>query len=1818
MKRIIFFLFFLPLIAKADWDQLFSEKEDLTLFHHVNVITGNLNLFLQDAMVEGPRPLSITRTYTSAGALERSENQLDLKLKSFRGGWLIQGGWNFFAHANLLIEPSMKKKYYTAYLSEKNGALIRYTYSHKVEKYIIALKPEYKSSQLNGTIGAKTNLENNLLHIDLKKGKATLFLPNGGTNHYSGKKLYNFDPTKNFECYYRLDTEILPSKHKIQYSYDGADRLNQIALTNPAGTKTYSWIHFDYIKTSVPFQFQATTSDGATFSYLAKDYNLREYFSEVQSNGRFHEKIEYTKSRKSLGLRLQSLHLADKEKFRVSYFTPPDKETEKKWISQPESKDFSADKVRCIETPIGPNGEFKTIATFTYHLGYTDARDVDHLLTRYKYDSNSSCLTSIEYFDDQDHLSSTLLFIWDGERLKSKVFLNEKKEPLFSKVFQYDKIGNVVEEVLWGNLTGNAKGPFSLNKDGSLKAAESYQKKYSYLPEFNLVTLEQEEGGLNYSYIYKKDTDLLTAKLTSHKGKILLREFYLYDDDHLLIAEITDDGSASNFPDLTNVTHRFIKRYTLDPKTGLKQTQTESYLDLATKEEVLLKKISYTYSPQHRIVREDLFDANEIHRYAIYTDYDNQGRVIRKTTPTGQENSYKYDVLGALLEKKEVGHLKQIYRYDFTGYPTSCEETDGAGKTKTTLTKYDLKGRLLSTTDSYGNITKQVYDCFGRCLETHFPEARNEDGNVYTPIVKFKYDIQGNLASTIMPKGEISEISYNIFRKPTQIVQSDGNKIFHFYNKNGTIQTTIYPDQTRIQYNYDLFQRMTLKEVYSVGGEKLSSESWDYTTFDLQSYTNPKGVKVNFFYDGAARKIEEDVSGRKKQYAYDSLGFLEKTVEGDIAYVQTHDINGRIVECWEEDEAGQVENLTSFSYDAENRKENATRLTSQGEAIDIFSYDGEGRLTSHTDPNNSVTKFIYDETSKNDLNQTILQKTSEDALGSKIVETYDVLHRLVQIEKKSSKGDLLSKEEFFYDPSGNKIKQITTSFYSGKMRRKTAISWEYDSMGRVIKEEEPNGKIIVYSYDSRGRISKKTFPNGTSLEYHYDGIDRLLRLTCSNGAIHYQFHYEQSHNPVLVQNLITNETWKRKYNLFDELVEEIQPNGNSFYWKYDQFGRNALFTLPDQSSIDYGYSGSHLVSVMRRSPDTLPMYEHRYTAFDPNGHVAQENLIYDLGTITTAHDLLERAESQITSWLTQSVSYGPTGLIIKKKNSLLGETEYFYDGLNQLIREGSQDHYFDSLGNPVDSTINDLNQILSFSGQTISYDPNGNPIERTSEGHSTIYDYDPLGQLTSLTYQNQKKIQFLYDPFSRLYAKEVYLFHNGEWQRQDRIYYLYDQEKEIGTIRENGEIVNLKVLGLGIKGDIGAAVAIEIDGEPFSPLHDFNGNILALIAVDKTIEEIYEIDAFGREDPFIKTINPWHFSSKRTEEGLIFFGRRFYDPFLKRWLTPDPAGFTDGPNLYLYVLNSPLNRLDLFGLFADPFSNPSDYSPSRPPLPTLIELSRQQILENSFNIAKLIPCKGIIGGANVDFLVSCGHWYKLEYTPEEINANKINLIDHLHELVPKQGFMIGLITSQNGMNTSLEELHKFNESIMINIPEGTLFVSLHNPTHGLWKDLERGGNELLGKETPIVALTRQFLVVLAEKISKINPKMLINHIAHSESGLVLARSIEGMTSEQKALLKEHLYAFTFGSVLPVSKEFTYDARNVYSAKDWMTKRYARPYLNNPNYDIRIVPCTSNWSQFSMLTADHSFSGYTCQKALRDDISDLRKKFGFYDGREKNR
>ena len=95
--------------------------------------------------------------------------------------------------------------------------------------------------------------------------------------------------------------------------------------------------------------------------------------------------------------------------------------------------------------------------------------------------------------------------------------------------------------------------------------------------------------------------------------------------------------------------------------------------------------------------------------------------------------------------------------------------------------------------------------------------------------------------------------------------------------------------------------------------------------------------------------------------------------------------------------------------------------------------------------------------------------------------------------------------------------------------------------------------------------------------------------------------------------------------------------------------------------------------------------------------------------------------------------------------------------------------------------------------------------------------------------------------------------------------------------------------------------------------------------------------------------------------SLIYFGQRFYDPALGRWLTPDPSGFAEGAQPLCLCPQQPLKparslRTDLRRSLS---SRPSPGgSPSRDPA------------GKSNSLKSILPCKGFLSDVPIDWVVT--------------------------------------------------------------------------------------------------------------------------------------------------------------------------------------------------------------------------------------------------------
>jgi RHS repeat-associated protein len=116
----------------------------------------------------------------------------------------------------------------------------------------------------------------------------------------------------------------------------------------------------------------------------------------------------------------------------------------------------------------------------------------------------------------------------------------------------------------------------------------------------------------------------------------------------------------------------------------------------------------------------------------------------------------------------------------------------------------------------------------------------------------------------------------------------------------------------------------------------------------------------------------------------------------------------------------------------------------------------------------------------------------------------------------------------------------------------------------------------------------------------------------------------------------------------------------------------------------------------------------------------------------------------------------------------------------------------------------------------------------------------------------------------------------------------------------------------------------EISGTTTTAYHyhyDGNGNVTEVTDSSGNSAATYRYDAFGNtlvSTGTYATTNKYRFSTKPIDSEiatapLYYYGYRYYDPITGRWPSRDPIEERGGVNLYGFVGNNGVNRMDILG-----------------------------------------------------------------------------------------------------------------------------------------------------------------------------------------------------------------------------------------------------------------------------------------------------------------
>ncbi|MDZ4199870.1 MAG: RHS repeat-associated core domain-containing protein, partial [Kiritimatiellia bacterium] len=498
--------------------------------------------------------------------------------------------------------------------------------------------------------------------------------------------------------------------------------------------------------------------------------------------------------------------------------------------------------------------------------------------------------------------------------------------------------------------------------------------------------------------------------------------------------------------------------------------------------------------------------------------------------------------------------------------------------------------------------------------------------------------------------------------------------------------------------------------------------------------------------------------------------------------------------------------------------------------------------------------------------------------------------------------------------------------------------WLYDTAtGALTNKLYSDGKGPSYTYTADGKLETRNWARGVTTTYTYDtccAAGSLKSVVYSDGTPGFTNTVDRLGRVVTVTDAQGTRT-----NVYSAatlaLIEEHLPDGAVLTRTQDVFGRASGIALDTDYAVSYDYDSVGRFSVHSAFlPSMTSVVEYAY--------IENSDLISGWGNGTLS---VVRSYENNRDLLTEVLNQAGTNLIsrFQYQNDALGrrtqrldatpsavQTNLFaYNPRSELVTAlmgtNSFGWAFDPIGNRQSSTnnaaikgytANDLNQYTSITNggaASLSYDLDGN---LTNDG-VRVYVWDGENRLIQVS-EGQDQVAFSYDYMSRRVEKIA----NGVTNRFDYHGWLLVREQSAagGNLTTSHYVWGLDLSGTmqGV-GGIGGLLAVIRNGETYCPVADANGNITEYVNENGTVVAHREFDAYGNTQvatgAMVDDFNFW-FSSKYLdhETGVYYYGYRFYNPELGRWLNRDPIGEPGGHNLYGFVSNKAQNTVDFLGL----------------------------------------------------------------------------------------------------------------------------------------------------------------------------------------------------------------------------------------------------------------------------------------------------------------
>lgn len=691
------------------------------------------------------------------------------------------------------------------------------------------------------------------------------------------------------------------------------------------------------------------------------------------------------------------------------------------------------------------------------------------------------------------------------------------------------------------------------------------------------------------------------------------------------------------------------------------------------------------------------------------------------------------------------------------------------------------------------------------------------------------------------------------------------------------------------------------------------------------------GLVTTHRFDGFGRPRSSATGGLEDRMEYrrdpQGLEIWAESAGGGVVR-RVHDWRGRpVVERQQSTEAQWAR--SDVAYDALGRvaRVSAPYFESSGARpteLVHYEYDVLGRPTrvSHADEVTLVSYRGRDVTVKNPR-------------GHRTTRVHDMAGRVLEsFAAAAVDGGVPIRVRFEYGPFDRLDRRYDQA------RPDRTWEYEYDDVGNLRRQVDPDAGERVYVYSARGELRAELDP-ATLDKRHTWERDRLGRLTTESdvedGVVTYEWDVERK--GLLWRATREKDRVVETYR-YDDLLRlegittEISERAYDVQWSYDERGRVETLWYPDDAlALRHVYDES--TGLLERLQDENGRLLWRVTRRDASQRALDTELGNGIATFREYHPetgRLRRIETSGPRGFVQDLAFDhdAAGNVIERRDSVLGEhfrfTYDLEDRIDQVLRDGAvvEDFDYDAAGNLLRTRersfeVQDLHRL-----DGVSYDDRGR-VRETRDGESIEWTSFDLPRSVSYPAASAR---YLYTASGARAQQSgngsITDYVNGIFERR-RSDSSYDKGVGVARIYADGELVAERHVDAW-----SSTRTLYVHSDQI-------GNVDAVTDDDGRVVERFRYQPFGarvrRDEEGRDVGGEAELASGFTGHdhdatGFVDAGGRLYDPDTGRFLTPDPIirdpYDRQSLNGYSYVENRPLTWTDPSGFvpgWSEPFGS---------------------------------------------------------------------------------------------------------------------------------------------------------------------------------------------------------------------------------------------------------------------------------------------------------